>query len=79
MNNFEPEIFTAGADFDACIVNPNEPLLANVKTENLTSSIVYSADASKIYGTFVAGKLIQKDENYREIKERFIDCVKDFR
>jgi formimidoylglutamate deiminase len=79
MNNFEPEFFAAGADFDACIVKGNEPLLANVKTESLTSSIVYSADASNIYGAFVAGKLIQKDENYERIKEKFIDCVKDFR
>jgi formimidoylglutamate deiminase len=79
MNNFEPEFFAAGASFDACIIKADEPLLANIKTENLTSSIVYSSDASQIYGTFVAGKLIQKDENYQRIKERFIDCVKELR
>lgn len=79
MNNFEPEFFASGASFDACIVNANEPLLANVKLENLASSIIYSADSSQIYGTFVAGKLIRKDENYRQIKEKFIACVKDFR
>ena len=79
MNNFETEFFAVGADFDACVINANEPLLANVSLENLASTILYSADASQIYGTFVAGKLIQKDENVQAIKERFINCVKSFR
>ena len=79
MNNFEPEFFAAGASFDACIINADEPLLANVKTENLTSSILYSTGASQIYGAFVAGKLIQKDERYQQIKAAFIRCVKKFR
>ena len=79
MNNFETEFFAVGADFDACVINANEPLLANVSLENLASTILYSADASQIYGTFVAGKLIQKDENIQAIKKRFINCVKSFR
>ena len=79
MNNFESEFFAVGASFDACIINADEPLLANVKTENLTSSILYSTDASQIYGTFVAGKLIQKSEKYQKIKRAFIDCMKQFR
>jgi formimidoylglutamate deiminase len=79
MNNFEPEFFAAGASFDACIVNAHEPLLANVRAENLASSILYTADASQIYGAFVAGKLIRKDANYEQIKTAFIDCVKKFR
>jgi formiminoglutamate deiminase len=79
MNNFEPEFFPAGAPFDACVINAAEPLLANVKPENLTSSILYSTDASQIYGTFVAGKLFRKAEKYRQIKESFINCVKQFR
>jgi len=79
MNNFESEFFAAGASLDACIINADEPLLANVKTENLTSSILYSTGASQIYGVFVAGKLIRKDEKYQRIKEDFIDCVRKFR
>lgn len=79
MNNFGSEFFAVGASFDACIINAYEPLLANVKTNNLASSIVYSTDASKFYGTFVSGKLIQKDEKYQRIKEAFIDCMKQFR
>ena len=79
MNNFESEFFAAGASFDACIINADEPLLANVETENLTSSILYSTDASQIHGVFVAGKLIQKDEKYQRIKAAFIDCVRKFR
>lgn len=79
MNNFQTEFFAVGASFDACIINADEPLLANVRPENLTSSILYSTDASQIYGVFVAGKLIQKDENYQRIKTAFIDCVRKFR
>ncbi|HVE58826.1 MAG TPA: formimidoylglutamate deiminase [Pyrinomonadaceae bacterium] len=79
MNNFEREFFAAGADFDACVIKADEPLLAGENLENLASTIVYSGDASQIYGTFVAGELIQKDEDYQKIKERFIDCVKRFR
>jgi formimidoylglutamate deiminase len=79
MNNFEPEFFKIGADFDACVMDANAPLLANVKTENLASAIVYSADVSNIYGTFVNGKLIRKDENHERIKRDFVDCVKRFR
>lgn len=79
MNEFEAEFFKIGNDFDACIVDANAPLLANVKTENLASAIVYSADVSQILGTFVKGKLIRKDENYEKIKRNFIECVKKFR
>jgi formiminoglutamate deiminase len=79
MNNFEPEFFANGAPFDACIVNADEPLLANVKLENLASSIVYSTDAAQIYGTFAAGKLVRKDAKYEQIKETFIKCIKEFR
>jgi len=79
MNNFETEFFAVGADFDACVIDANASLLPNTSLENLASTIVYSCDASQIYGTFVAGKLIQKDEKYKQIKERFIDCVKRFR
>ncbi|MDQ3801655.1 MAG: formimidoylglutamate deiminase [Acidobacteriota bacterium] len=79
MNNFEPEFFAVGASFDACVINANEPLLANVRTENLASSILYTADASQVYGAFVAGKLIRNDSDYERIKAAFIDCVRKFR
>jgi formimidoylglutamate deiminase len=79
MNNYESEFFTVGASFDACIINADAPLLANTKTGNLAASIIYSTDASQIYGTFVAGKLVQNDEKYKGIKENFIDCMKQFR
>ena len=79
MNNFEAQFFAAGADFDACVVDANAPLLANVNAENLASAIVYTADSAQIYGTFVAGKLIREDEKYEQIKRNFIDCVQKFR
>lgn len=79
MNNFETEFFAVGADFDACVINANAPLLGNMNLENLASTIVYSADSSQIFGTFVRGKLIQKDEKYERIERDFIECVKRFR
>jgi formiminoglutamate deiminase len=79
MNNFESEFFAVGADFDACVIDADAPLLENVSLENLASTIVYTADASHFLGTFVRGNLIEKDENYWEIKERFVNCVKRFR
>jgi formimidoylglutamate deiminase len=79
MNNYESEFFAVGASFDACVVRADEPLLANVKPENRAAAIIYSTDASQLYGTFVGGKLIQKDEKYQRIKENFIECVRRFR
>ncbi len=79
MNNFENEFFAVGADFDACIIKADEPLFSNTKLENLASTIIYTADVSQIYGTFVSGKFIRKDENYNRLKWNFIDAVKRFR
>lgn len=79
MNNFENEFFAVGKSFDACVINANEPLLANVKPKNLASTIVYATDASAFYGTFINGKLFRKDENYLQIKEKFVKMMKNFR
>ena len=79
MNNFQTEFFAVGNLFDACIINADAPLLANTALKNLASAIVYTADVSQIYGTFVGGKLMRKDEKYNRIKWNFIDAVKRFR
>lgn len=79
MNNFTKEFFAIGEPFDACVIKADAPLLECVKLENLASTIVYSADASQILGTFVDGKFVNKDANYQQIKEKFVDCVKKFR
>ena len=79
MNNFETEFFAAGADFDACVVYSEETLLENVNFANLASAIVYTADVSHNNETFVAEKLIERDEIYWETKERFADCAKKYR
>ena len=78
-NNFNGDFFTVGADFDACIIDATAPLLTNVELENLTSSIVYSTDASHFYGTFVAGNLIRKGRNYDLLRQKFADCIQKFR
>lgn len=79
MNNFTKDFFAVGEPFDACVIKADAPLLEYVKLENLTSTIVYSTDSSQILGTFVDGKVVAKDDNYQQIKARFIDCVKKFR
>jgi len=79
MNNLETEFFAVGSPFDACVVKADEPLLANVRLENLASTLVYSTDASQIYGTFVSGKLIQKDAKQQSIKKDLIDYMQHFR
>ncbi|MDQ4119947.1 MAG: formimidoylglutamate deiminase [Acidobacteriota bacterium] len=79
MNNFKNEFFASGSPFDACLIKADEPLMANVRTENLASTIVYSTDPSQIYGTFVSGTLTQKDGEQSRIKAGFIDCVQQFR
>ena len=79
MNNFETEFFAIGADFDACVIDSETPLLNNLNFENLASAILYTADAAQIDETFVAGKLIESDEDYRIIRDRFVHCVARFR
>lgn len=79
MNNFETQFFAAGRDFDACVIDAEAPLLADVSLEKLASAVLYTAHASEINETFVAGNLIERNENYWEINERFIECVRKFR
>jgi len=79
MNNHITEFFNIGSDFDACVIDSESPLLANVGYENLTSAIVYTADVSKIIETYVAGNIIETDENYWKIRDRFVECVRRFR
>ncbi|HEY0458411.1 MAG TPA: formimidoylglutamate deiminase [Pyrinomonadaceae bacterium] len=79
MNNFETRFFAAGADFDACVFDSEAPLLENTRLETLASAILYTADVSQIIETFVAGKLIERDESHWEISDGFIDCVRRFR
>jgi formiminoglutamate deiminase len=79
MNNFQNDFFAEGNSFDACIIRADEPLLSNTKPENLASAIIYTADASQIFGTFVGGKLIRKNEDYNRLKWQFIDAVECFR
>ena len=80
MNNFESEFFAAGADFDACVLDSEAPLLEDTKLENLASAMVYTADVSQIIEMYVAGNRIETDDEiYWQIKERFANCVRRFR
>lgn len=79
MNNYETDFFAAGADFDACVIYSEETLLENAGLENLASTIVYTAGISQINETFIAGNLVETDESYWKIRDRFGDCVRRFR
>lgn len=79
MNNFETEFFAVGADFDACIIGAGQPLLADVKFDNLASAILYTADLSQVKGTFVKGRFFSNDQASSQFKDNFVECVRNFR
>jgi formimidoylglutamate deiminase len=60
------EFFGAGQPFDAVVMRADSPLIATASLQNLCNTIVYSADASDIAGTIVAGKWIYKNGQSRE-------------
>ncbi len=79
MNNFKANFFAIGADFDACVIDAEAHLLINTALKNLASTILYTAGIEEILETFVAGKLVEKDDNYWKIRDEFINCVSRFR
>ncbi len=79
MNNFDEEFFAVGADFDACVIDMEEPLLKNTSFKDLASAIIYLTNAEQILETFVAGNLVETDETYWKIRDRFVNCVEKFR
>jgi len=73
MNNFSKLFFEVGAPFNASIVDAASPLLGTCSPKNLTSSILYTADASHQWGTIVNGEIKSKGRpaNYETILENF--------
>jgi formimidoylglutamate deiminase len=73
MNNFSKQFFEVGAPFNASILDAASPLLGTCSSKNLTSAILYTADASHQLGTVVNGEIRSKGRpaNYETVLENF--------
>jgi len=70
------EFFGIGQPFDAVVMKADSPLVATASLQNLCNTFVYSADASDIAGTIVAGKWIYKNGQSREtIVNNFVSTL----
>jgi len=68
--------FGTGQPFDAVVMKADSPLVATASLQNLCNTFVYSADASDIAGTIVAGKWIYKNGQSREaIVNNFVSTL----
>lgn len=80
MNNFSEAYFEIGDQLNAAILDNNSPLLATSSMKNLTSSIVYTADASQQWGTIVNGRLVASNGKHHkqdDITTNFIKTIKE--
>ena len=72
-NESSDNFFEVGGMLNASIIDASTPLLGTTSKENLTSSILYTADASHLWGTIVNGNIQSqgKHVNYTTILEGF--------
>jgi len=80
MNNNHSEFFKIGQPFNAVLIDADSPLVASSGLQSLTSTIVYSSDASMQKGVIAYGKLFSSENNssqISEIKAKFVSCLKD--
>ena len=76
MNCPGEKFFEVGQPFNAALVDADVPLVACSGLKNLTSTIVYTGDASIQKGVIVQGKLYLNDDRSPEIKTAFLAAVK---
>lgn len=79
MNNFSENYFAEGEYFNAALFDAEAPLIASSGSENLTSTIVYSTDATMQCGVISHGRLFSEKNNadqLNNIKRNFISCLK---
>lgn len=70
--------FEINKPLDAVIYDAEEPLLLQAGVEHLLSALVYTADASSVLGTLIAGKWIYgngESRNGAEIRLRFKEAI----
>lgn len=79
MGNTSFEFFAIGQPLNASIVDATHPLISSTSLQNLTSTIVYTADSSAMWGTISHGKLVIQDgthERAKDINEEFRSTLK---
>ena len=76
MNNYSDEFFQIGQALNASIIDATAPLLSSCCMEKLTSSIVYTADASQHWGTIVNGELNASNGRHHQQDEIRADFAK---
>jgi formimidoylglutamate deiminase len=82
MDNFNSQYFKVGEPLNACIINENTPLLQACSDVNLTSSIVYSCDASHHSGTISNGDWIVQNgvhRNIEQVRNTFVKTIKELK
>ncbi|MEP5613506.1 MAG: formimidoylglutamate deiminase [Cyclobacteriaceae bacterium] len=78
MNNQSADFFAEGQSFNASILDASSPLLASSSLENLTSTIVYSSDASMQLATISHGDVVVKNYEHiygEEIRTKFVEVI----
>ncbi|MEL6253025.1 MAG: formimidoylglutamate deiminase [Bacteroidota bacterium] len=73
------DFFEVGESLDALLIDPDSPLISSSSLENLTSTIVYTADASMHKGTLVNGRWKIKEGrhiDHSQIFSKFRDTIK---
>ncbi|MDW3646458.1 MAG: formimidoylglutamate deiminase [Bacteroidia bacterium] len=73
------DFFEVGEALDALLIDPDAPLIASSSLENLTSSIVYTSDASMHKGTLLNGEWKVRDGkhiDHSSITKDFAKAIK---
>jgi formimidoylglutamate deiminase len=82
MNNYSSTYFEIGQTFNASVISNQSPLLSSSSSQNLLSSILYTADSSNQLTTIVNGVVqIQNGQhiNGEQIKESFLEVMKQLK
>ncbi|MDX2360899.1 MAG: formimidoylglutamate deiminase [Crocinitomicaceae bacterium] len=78
MNNFNTQFFEVGQALNASVLDASAPLLAPTSIENMSSSILYSADATHQWGTIVNGVVQARGKHLKhaQITANFVSAMK---
>lgn len=78
VNDFQPDFFTVGEDFDALVYKFDKPLLKTASEKYWMSSILFSTDQSDAMGTILKGEWKVKNNQHvlqSEIEKEFNDKI----
>ncbi len=81
MGSSSKNFFELGKSFDAVIFHANSPLISQSELTHLLPTILYTADASEIYGTIVDGEWIvrSRHKHHEKILSRFSKTMRSLR